>query len=185
MDFVLLLLINLAILALMYLVLRHQLSKNYSSEKFLSTLQKEVNAIMTDLNQTTETSVQILSNESEKIKRLQNRVEKRIEEMQQIFSMLDRADGRYNEIILNSRRITQKLSIPESDQQVPAPKNPIDEAKQNGEIRDSQPAEDTPPKPSAREQVIGLYNQGRALDEIAEMTKMPLGEIELIIELSK
>lgn len=240
MDFVLLLLINIAILALMYLVLRHQLMKNYSNENFLDTLQKEVNAIMTDLNQATETNVQIITAEAEKIKNLQQKVEKRIVEMQQIFTMLDRADGRYNEILSNTRRrgVNPQEILRQSSQAVPAePPSPAVSAQPramdngssqiqmdglspqagqpaaavpeagndvaSGEIRSGNDVRDRtdtrsdvnaplrgtspslPDELSPRERVLGLYNQGRDLQEISELTRIPIGEIELIIELSK
>ena len=162
MDFVLLLLINIAILALIYLALRHQLQKNYNSDRFLETLQKEVNGIMTDLNRTAEMNVQILNNEAEKLQSLKEKVEKRIAEMQQIFAILDRADGRYNEILARAQK---KVSV-QPKKPPPAP-------------------EKQTRSPSPRDQVLGLYNQGRAVQEISTLTHLPIGEVELIIELSK
>lgn len=161
MDFVLLLLINIALLALIYLALRQQLKKDYNSERFLATLQKEVNGIITDLNQTAEMNVQILNNEAEKLQKLKEKVEKRIAEMQQIFAMLDRADGRYNEILIRSQK-----KVP------PQPPNPAPIQKKESE------------SPS-RDRILGLYNQGRTSQEISELTHLPIGEVELIIEFSK
>jgi uncharacterized protein YoxC len=194
MDFVLLLLINLAILALMYLVLRHQLMKNYSNERFLETLQKEVNGIMTDLNQATETNVQIIAAEAEKLKSLQGRVENRIAEMQQIFAMLDRADGRYNEIIEQSRRLNRSANAPGSSPPSAAPpREPVPSTPSPGAVPGTTLASGTQAEaaalmndaPSPREMVLGLYNQGRDPVEIAERTRLSVGEVELIIELSK
>lgn len=179
----------------MYLVLRHQLLRNYSSEKFLNTLEKEVNGIITDLNRTTETSVQIISNESEKLKALQDRVEKRIAEMQQIFTMLDRADGRYTEIVARSRKIqdgsktvyqhaqTTVQQAKKAKAETPAQET-LNFSREDGVGANSAPT--TAPEPlDAKAQALGYYRQGRELFEIAELTGLSVGEIELIVELNK
>lgn len=175
MDFVLILLINIAILALMYLALRHQLQKNYSSEHFLETLQKEVNGIMTDLNRTAEMNVQIMNNEAEKLKALQERVEKRIGEMQQIFSMLDREDSRYQDILTRKKAVTPQTVVTPPDPP-PAPPPPPKE-------KEDTVASTTSADP--RERILGLYSQGRSIQEIADLTQFPVGEVELIINYSK
>lgn len=170
----------------MYLALRHQLMKNYSNQRFLETLQKEVNGIITDLNQTTETNVQIITAESEKLKNLQTRVDKRISEMQQIFSMLDRADGRYNEIIQNSQMRKKAASIKAFNQLSDFDDQPPPREVSRKPLPDSPEVPDkSTDEPTPREMVMGLYNQGRELLDIAERTHLSVGEVELIIELNK
>ena len=117
---------------------------------------------MTDLNQAAEMNVQLLTHETEKLTTLKGKVEKRIAEMQQIFSMLDRADGRYNEILLRAQRSTKTVPSPSPS-----------------------PSPGTESSFSTRDQVLGLHDQGRSIHDIANMTGLPIGEVELIIEFSK
>lgn len=218
MDFVLLLLINLAVLALMYLALRHQIIRNYNSENFIDRLQKEVNGVITDLNQTTEMNVQIISHESEKLKKLELKVEERIAEMQQIYTLLDSRDSRYQEILDNARRIqknpvkavnptdayrkTAAVSRHTAPSDTSRKQPPDKQDPQETQINMKEPPNPPPrrdivspmetPKsesesdePSPRDKVMGYYHQGREIDDIVAKTGLPLGEVELIIELHK
>ncbi len=201
MDFVLLLVINMAVLALMYLLLRHQILKNYGNKSFLDNLQREVNGIITDLNQTTESNVQILNNESAKLKKLKENTEKRIEELGQLYRMVTEADDRYTSILENSRkRKRQPTAVAEQPQQpqqpepqkqpgsvTPAPKSPMPKSPMPKSPEEKSAASEgqSHAEPDPRKRVVGLYDQGRSLHEIAERTQLSIDAIELIIEMAK
>ncbi|AHC14608.1 hypothetical protein L21SP2_1207 [Salinispira pacifica] len=207
----------------MYLALRHQITRNYNSENFIDRLQKEVNGVITDLNQTTEMNVQIISHESEKLKKLEKKVEERIAEMQQIYTLLDSRDSRYQEILDNARRIQKTPGHPadpsKAYRKASAPRQHGDPGATSIQSRLTSPGihetdihetqvNMTEPSPETqadapvqipehtegdsdndnltpREKVMGYYHQGRELDDIAARTGLPLGEVELIIELHK
>ncbi|MGI9256838.1 MAG: DUF6115 domain-containing protein [Salinispira sp.] len=205
MDFILLLLINISVLALIYLALRHSIQRRYNSEGFLTILQKEVHGVMTDLNQTVEMNVQIINNEAEKLQALQKKVERRIEDLQQIFQMLERSDKSYDEILEKKRAITRRGSGihqhtkepggPMSDhQETQKNKQPNDQTNNqtNNQKNDTKPEAEHHARgnsgisvhPADHTQILGLYSQGRSIQEIAKLTQLPAGEVELIIEFS-
>ncbi len=201
MDFILLLLINISVLALMYLALRHSIQRRYNSEGFLTILQKEVHGVMTDLNQTVEMNVQIINNEAEKLQALQKKVERRIEDLQQMFQMLERSDKSYDEILEKKRAITRRgAGIHQQMQEPGGPMRDHQENQKNDQKNDqtNNQKNDTKPEaehhargnsgisvhPADHTQILGLYNQGRSIQEIAKLTQLPAGEVELIIEFS-
>lgn len=195
---------NAVVLAVIYLVLHRKIEKQITPEAFLEKVRSEVQAVLVELNETTDRNItlleervrslqQVLKRADKKLSMLQGEVQKR-RDTGEVYTHLRRAGkivssepGRYNESGVTEDRSPQR----------PGGSAPVDGQVEGGSLSADRQAERVSPpqerkaSPAGREavdlpveqRVVNLYNQGVAPEVIAGRLNCSIGEVELIISL--
>lgn len=215
MDFLLLLLLNIATMAVLYLILRHRIRKEFNSTKFIDDMEREVGAIVTEMNQTTERNIQLIEHKLSSLREVSKHAEALLvrgrEELDHQTTKLERYRnlGRKHSVvpatpaensdsrgpIHQGQHHPQQRTTQGSGSSLPAEmvQEHSQVLKQSGPSTQRSKSDDSNPpgaqNPESREarkaQVLTLYHQGRDPQHIAETTGFTLGEIELIIALMR
>jgi hypothetical protein len=162
MDFLLLFALNSGSMVLLYYFLKRKVDKTYNQGVFLDRVEKEVGTIITELNQTTERNIQLIENKLDSLRSLSTKVDYVIRQAEEDL-------GRLQDEAEILRRRDRSPGQPHYNQpRVPKiEEEPLD------------------PREQKKRQVSQLVLQGLELSEVSEKTGMSIGEIELIMALTR
>ena len=209
MEFVILFLLNLAGLALMYIILRKKVDSTYTHDAFLKKVNDEIGLIITEMNQTTERNIQVLEHKLESLQNLSTKVQDllvmandQVDELQNRYSQL-KLQKIYHKSNFSDPQVRQGDRISEysksehktsrfSDSNSTHNAHEVTIGSQvsfpsQGEPTQAKSGKNTStPKKNREEQkkeATKLFLQGEELPEIAGKTGLSLGEVELIAAL--
>lgn len=206
MDWLIFVSVNIIIMVFMFLFLSRRLHRQYNSKQFMAEMQQEVNAIITEMNQTTERNLQLIEDRMEQVAALTAQLDKRIIMAKSAEEKRPDSGGTYNQITQQRRQIQREMSRepirdidlfnavegePVAELAAPTPTPPP--------LAEQKPAAEPPLTVSPNAQVVKLQKiQGReamkaqvtdmaqagiAPSLIAQHFGISLGEVELIISL--
>jgi hypothetical protein len=201
--------INIIILVVMFLFLSRRLRRQYNASQFLAEVQQEVNAIVTELNQTTERNIQLLEDRIDRVKALVADLDKRIVLQESEERKRSQTDRTYHHLKEQRRAILRDLQAAAPLAGVSAASPAIAPASlaaaEPAAARHEASAAPAPapvageaaPMPAAptmglhraysrealRAQVVEWSRAGMAPSLIAQQSGLSLGEVDLIISL--
>ncbi|MFW6312994.1 MAG: hypothetical protein ACOC2N_03835 [Spirochaetota bacterium] len=172
--------ITVLLLVIGYLILNRTITVRTSQQTALDEIKREVGAIITELNATSERNIELIEDRIATLERLLEQADRRIGALRRDLSSHG-TTGTYSN--LGSRAMTRRAT------EAGPPRDPGDGATVDGEPAKSRPGEPTPDHATARrslrERVRGLYLQGLSLERIAAIVGKTVGEVELIVSLDE
>jgi hypothetical protein len=206
MDLVLVIALSLVFNAIAYLFIRRQIIKKLNSKSYLSDLEAEVNTIVTELNSSTERNVQILEHKIAELKTLANRVDGTMATLTKELDQRKSSSERYNDLAKQKQVLQNSTKTSSSDRdssnEIGLQMDLVNSDNANAsniqverktqlstnEITSAagtkfQITDEEKPKLSKRDRILNLYRNGKSALEISNETKIPLGEIELVLSL--
>lgn len=102
--------INLIVVVILFLFLSRRLHRQYNSEKFLADVQQEVNAIITELNHTTERNLQLIEDRMEALSALTAQLDRRILMVKNDEERRSESSGTYNQLQEQHRQIQRDMA---------------------------------------------------------------------------
>ena len=102
--------INIIIMVILFLFLSRRLHRQYNSEKFMAEVQQEVNAIITELNQTTERNLQLIEDRMEALSALTSQLDRRIIMAKTEEERRTESTGTYNQLQEQRRQIQREMA---------------------------------------------------------------------------
>ncbi|MFP4362341.1 MAG: DUF6115 domain-containing protein [Spirochaetia bacterium] len=147
--------INIGVLAIMFLYFRNMISKKSDPEAILTQFRSEIQQLITEMNQTADMNIGLIED------RIQN-----------LNALLEKADKRIS--ILSKESEKQEFSAKVYS-------NILKKQKKQEDV-ETKPQEKAKSVPASVHQ---LYNQGFSPEVIAKKLKTTVGEVELIISLGE
>jgi len=149
-----------------YRVLSNRLNKKIDNKKFLSSVHEEINSLITQINETSDRNVMLLENRLDRLNNLLLESDKKLLQLKNACKSQVLSE--------NAKESVEKIT---PVRQVFIEKVP-DINKEMTDVADD-------PTLSRRERIILLHKQGISPTIIASQTKATIGEVELIISLSR
>jgi predicted HTH domain antitoxin len=202
-------------MAILYLILRRRVRKEFNGKVFLEEIEREVGTIITEMNQTTERNIQLIEHKLASLKNLSKQTEllltrgrEEIEERQIKLDQYRNMGRRFNmaspvsdsiereyqdkskEVGVEERGIAEvRVDPPIKSTSETIHSNKLNNTNPGPPAKKSSPTTDNFTHSESREtrktQVLTLYHQGNEPHTIAEATGFTLGEVELIIALMR
>jgi hypothetical protein len=181
--------ITVILVAIAYLVLNRSIRTRTSQQVALDEIKREVGAVITELNQTTERNIELIEARISELEKLIQQADGRVRALKHELS-----SSVVNERYSSSGRKTGDRRVDQSDASSLAERNVPEERtlrargeESHEEIGYERSAESLrPPEPvPLRQRVRELYLQGIPLDRIASIVGKTIGEIELIVSLEE
>lgn len=175
-----------------YLVLNRNINSRTSQQAALEEIKREVGAIITELNQTTERNVEIIEDRIETLERLIGQADKRLGALRRDLSSRQSEEVTYSRLGVDSSRGAGSTFTGTRQSDVDVPRSTGDSAAVSsspdaGASHSSSGTGDgsVSAQPSVRERVRALYLQGLSLERIASIVGRTVGEVELIVSLEE
>lgn len=170
----------------MYFVYK-KIKRDFLPEKILSNIRVEINNLITDLNRETERDIALIEDKMEHLKKLlidtdkrlflaqkeQIKKEKEQEVLQNFFDQKEDVNPNIKHGLKNTESLPSSFSDLDKE-------SGIKVYTKNNFMKRANPIQQTIP---LNEQVIEMHNKGLSADFIASSLSMPLGEVELIIDI--
>lgn len=167
---VLVLLINLAALLLVAIALRGFVIRQTRQDALFEEIKREAGAIVTELNSTTERNIELL--------------EEKIATLSELIATADRSVGALRRESASNRVSGQTYTHLGARRQPPPSVLPAD-AKVGQPKEEEQESEPAVAAPTIRDRVIALADRGFTSSQIASSVGKTVGEVELIISLTR
>jgi len=161
--------ITVILLVIVYLVLNRTITVRTTQQSALDEIKREVGAIITELNATSERNIELIEDRIATLERLLEQADRRIGALRRDLSTHGSPSTYSN---LGSNVVVR----------------PTVDADGTQDSRDVPMVEGerSPPEPRPlRERVRGLYLQGLSLERIASLVGKTVGEVELIVSLDE
>ncbi len=183
--------INIIIITIMFLILSRRLRRQYNATQFLAEVQQEVNAIVTELNHTTERNIQLLEGRVAQVHEILAELDRRILMAGSEVQKREQTDLTYNHLRDQRRAILRDLqtvevrsapvevAIPETSVKAPPPVT----AAVASPISIAPTLARALTRDAIKAQVVELAQAGMPATAIAQHAGLSLGEVELIISL--
>ena len=179
--------ITVVLLVIVYLVLNRTITVRTTQQSALDEIKREVGAIITELNATSERNIELIEDRIATLERLLEQADRRIGALRRDLPARG-ATSNYSE--LGSKMTIKRQADGEASVQ--------DEAREEARI-EAEPVRPTPSpvtsertasdpavaRRSLRDRVRGLYLQGLSLERIASIVGKTVGEVELIVSLDE
>lgn len=166
--------ITVILLVVVYLVLNRTITVRTTQQSALDEIKREVGAIITELNATSERNIELIEDRIATLERLLEQADRRIGALRRDLPAQGSA-GTYSNLG-NSVRVRPSVETNESES-----------AREEPEVNGERATADRPAsaRRSLRERVRGLYLQGLSLERIASIVGKTVGEVELIVSLDE
>lgn len=152
---------------IIYQVLSRRINKKIDNKTFLNSVKEEISSLITQINETSDRNVLLLENRLEKLNSLLSSADSRISKLKNVID---------DSLKIKDEEIkSEKVYIALEPEPEPEPEKIIEQ---------KQIVEDDPSL-SRRERILLLHKQGISSTVIANQTKATIGEVELIISLSR
>ncbi len=170
-----------------YLLLNRSIVVRTSRQAALEEIKREVGAIITELNATSERNIELIEDRIQTLEKLIAQADRRVGALRRNLTAQEAESDTY-------RRLGRLPASPQSaDERTDDSASNVGKATETGgasgaPVGPSDARSGTPPEPpevSARERVRGLYLQGVALERIASIVGKTVGEVELIVALDE
>lgn len=188
--------ITVILVAVAFLVLNRSIRTRTSQQSALDEIKREVGAVITELNQTTERNIELIEDRIHRLDELIRQADGRLRALKRDlpasvqddrYSRSGRtveraqdADGESASTAPGTRDLFSKTSQPDPG----AGMTESAHTRRPGLASGSGPGSDASPVPT-RERVRQLYLQGIPLERIAAITGKTIGEVELIVSLEE
>jgi hypothetical protein len=180
--------INLVLLVIVATVLWRYVERRTGERSALDEIKREVGAIITELNQTTERNIELVEDRMRRIREMVEAVDRRLGALKRHEDAQKHAELTYTKL-----RNARPAVAPEADGEAPevhegttGDDGSTDAAgRERGEEERSEMTGGSEPVVSLRERVKTLYLQGLAPERIAAITGRTVGEVELMISLEE
>ncbi|MBN2618860.1 MAG: hypothetical protein JXR64_11175 [Spirochaetales bacterium] len=144
-----------------------RINKKIDNKTFLNSVKEEISSLITQINETSDRNVLLLENRLEKLNSLLSSADSRISKLKNVID---------DSLKIKDEEIkSEKVYIALEPEPEPEPEKIIEQ---------KQIVEDDPSL-SRRERILLLHKQGISSTVIANQTKATIGEVELIISLSR
>jgi hypothetical protein len=160
--------VTIVLIVIAYLVLNRNINARTSQQAALDDIKREVGAIITELNATTERNIELIEDRIANLERLIAQADKRLGALRRDLPHPQREPRTYEHL---ARRVPAGRPAVESDAE-PVP------ATQRTSTEDEQAV-------PTRERVQRLYMQGVPVERIATIVGKTAGEVELIVSLNE
>ncbi len=178
--------IAVVLIVVAYLVLNRTITIRTSQQAALDEIKREVGAIITELNATSERNIELIEDRIATLERLLEQADRRIGALRRDLSA--HGAGTYSRLG-NTTRVRPPAEAVERDETREEPRVEIEPATLvptptpgNASSPASDPAT---ARQSLRDRVKGLYLQGLSLERIASIVGKTVGEVELIVSLDE
>lgn len=194
-SFFLLLCLNCAALVLMYLALSRRVDRSVRPDVVLGKIRSEVERMILELNQTTDRNIVLIEDKLGALEEVLGKADRRIGVLKRELEKHDMSSMVYTNILKRSHTLPEETPV--SGDAAPAPENATGGAaparpESGSAVRDDAAVPETgttdPARASAKElrdQVLDLYRKGIDPLLIAQRLRLTIGEIELIISLTR
>lgn len=170
-----------------YVVLNRSIVARTSRQAALEEIRREVGAIITELNATSERNIELIEDRIQTLEKLIVQADRRVGALRRDLAAREVESDTY-------RRLGRSTGSRRSaDEHANGPSASGGQAAAGGgasgapdgpsDVRSGTPSE--PPEVSVRERVRGLYLQGVAVERIASIVGKTVGEVELIVALDE
>lgn len=146
---------------IIYQVLSRRINKKINNKTFLNDVKEEINLLITQINETSDRNVLLIENRLERLNSLLAASDKRLSNLKS--AVLENKNQKLAPI---KTKVIDPILVPE-----PA--------------IDSFEVVDDDPSLSRKERILLLHKQGISASVIASQTKATIGEVDLIISLSR
>lgn len=166
--------ISIVALAVAVVFLRRMVERRTGAEVVLDEIRREVGAILTEMNQTTERNIELVEDRLGRLKTT-------LEQADRKLGLLSRETARRaeaEEYTRLSRSVPRVAAPPEAEVEVSRPPAAVDESAET-EAGFDEPAEE----PDVRSRILQMYRQGVDVDRIAKNVGTAVSEVELIVSL--
>ena len=170
-----------------YVLLNRSIIARTSRQAALDEIKREVGAIITELNATSERNIELIEDRIQTLEKLIVQADRRVGALRRDLAARDAESDTY-------RRLGRPMDSHRSAEERGAdPPSVAAEAVRTDESCDAPGAQSSSPAgtpsesrgPSVRDRVRGLYLQGVAVERIASIVGKTVGEVELIVALDE
>ncbi|MFW5685360.1 MAG: hypothetical protein ACOC2Y_04235 [Spirochaetota bacterium] len=173
--------ITVILVVVAYIILNRNITARTSQQAALDDIKREVGAIITELNSTTERNIELIEDRIATLERLVEQADKRVGVLRREAATHRSEPATYTK--LGSPAIRSSDSGP-ARRAGAAAEPPPEEPRVGSGGRPAEP-EPAPNEGSLRERVRALYLQGLPLARIASIVGKTVGEVELIVSLDE
>jgi len=165
-------------------LVRRMIDKRTGADVVLDEIRREVGAILTEMNQTTERNIELIEDRVSTLKAVLEKADRKLTVLQRESSRQDNAEKLYS-------RLSRSVPVTAEPADVVAGAAPLSQPPtDNGEKRAVQAEaavreESEDPKPDLKSEVLRLYRRGIAFERIASRVGTAVSEVELIVSLSE
>jgi len=163
--------VNVAGYALVYLALRSRLARTTSAREQIGEIADEVNRLVVDLNQTTDRNIALIEDRIRQLSDMLARADKKMSLFKKESERHDAGAQIYSRI--------REPKVPSAEASGEVPSGAAPETPDTGETHATAHALPT------RDQIVSLYRAGFSASLIASRVGVPLGEVELTIALEQ
>jgi transposase len=194
--------ISLVAIAVALVVMRRMIDKRAGSAAVLDEIKREVGAILTELNQTTERNIELIEDRIAELQKLIEQADRRLTTLRREYRRSEASDVTYSK--LKPRSVPSIGPEPEPEtakrEEDRAAGGARSEEPQRAGNKGSEPlataaglqesgepgGQSGSPEPvPVRERVLQLYRQGVSVERIASRLKTTIAEVELIVSLNE
>lgn len=149
---------------IIYQILSKRINKKINNKTFLNDVKEEINLLITQINETSDRNVLLIENRLERLNSLLSASDKKLSKLR--TAVIDNIPEKQEPV---------ELEIVEPEPELP----PIEQADGKSNIIQDNPSL------NRKERILLLYKQGISSSVIASQTRSTIGEVELIISLSR
>ena len=147
--------------------LNRRLNKKIDNKSFLNGVNREISSLITQINETSDRNVMLIENRLDRLTKILGEADIKINQIRAMSLAKINTEGYEKENSINNQKIFNEVKI-----------EPIEAPQTQKNMEDD-------PTLSRRERILLLYKQGISPTIIASQTKATIGEVELIISLSR
>lgn len=171
--------ISLVAIATAVIVIRRMIDRRADSAAVMDEIRREVGAILTEMNQTTERNIELIEDRVARLQELIEQADRRLGTLRRETQKQEKADMVYSHL---SRVAGAPLTDGSNE---PSMKNPDKSISPAEPIDTPEGNADTETPVSLKDRVLDLYRQGIPIERIASRVGTAVSEIELIVSLGE
>ena len=176
--------ISLIAIAVAVIVMHRMIDRRAGSAAVMDAIRREVGAILTEMNQTTERNIELIEDRVRKLQETIELADKRLGVLRGEAKRQEGAERVYSHLSRVSRLVPNPAD--ESPAAGPAPPAlPADSPSIPDAVPAGAPVTEIEREPTMNERVLGLYRQGISVERIASRVGTAVSEIELIVSLGE
>lgn len=175
--------ISLVSVAIAILVVRGMIERRVGSTAALDEVRREVGAILTEMNQTTERNIELVEDRIGQLRKAIEAADKKLVLLQNELGKQKKSEEVYARLGRSAAAIERTGA---GNGETGSGAGGSDrKAREGSRPNDDGTEERSESAPPLKERVLGLYKQGISLERIASRVGTGVGEVELIVSLSE
>ncbi|MCK4515686.1 MAG: hypothetical protein KAU31_10535 [Spirochaetaceae bacterium] len=174
--------ISLVAIAIAVIVIRRMVDRRASSTAVMDEIRREVGAILTEMNQTTERNIELIEDRVTRLQELIVQADRRLGTLRRETQKQEKAEMVYSHL----SRVARSAGSPPADGGNESSTNKGAQSSGGAEPSDaSGEVAQTATSVPLKDRVLDLYRQGIPIERIASRVGTAVSEIELIVSLGE